>query len=41
MSAKSVSVVIPCFNEEGNLRETHRRVTEAVCQAGIQYEVVS
>ena len=40
MSAKSVSVVIPCFNEEGNLRETHRRVTEAVSQAGIQYEVV-
>jgi glycosyltransferase involved in cell wall biosynthesis len=40
MSPKSVSVVIPCFNEEGNLRETHRRVTEAVSQAGIQYEVV-
>jgi len=40
MSAKSVSVVIPCFNEEGNLRETHRRVSEAVSQAGIQYEVV-
>jgi glycosyltransferase involved in cell wall biosynthesis len=40
MSSKSVSVVIPCFNEEGNLRETHRRVTEAVSQAGIQYEVV-
>ena len=40
MSSKSVSVVIPCFNEEGNLRETHRRVTEAVSQAGKQYEVV-
>ena len=40
MSAKSVSVVIPCFNEEGNLRETHRRVSEAVSQAGIQYEIV-
>ncbi len=40
MSSKSVSVVIPCFNEEGNLRETHRRVTEAVSQAGMQYEVV-
>ncbi|MFL5449000.1 MAG: glycosyltransferase family 2 protein [Gemmatimonadales bacterium] len=40
MSSKSVSVVIPCFNEEGNLRETHRRVTAAVAQAGIQYEVV-
>ena len=40
MTSKSVSVVIPCFNEEGNLQETHRRVTEAVCQTGIQYEVV-
>jgi glycosyltransferase involved in cell wall biosynthesis len=40
MSPKSVSVVIPCFNEEANLRETHRRVTEAVSQAGIEYEVV-
>src|SRR5215212_10209039 len=40
MSSKSVSVVIPCFNEEGNLQETHRRVTEAVSQTGIQYEVV-
>jgi polyisoprenyl-phosphate glycosyltransferase len=40
MSSRSVSVVIPCFNEEGNLRETHRRVTEAVSQAGIQYEIV-
>jgi polyisoprenyl-phosphate glycosyltransferase len=40
MTSKSVSVVIPCFNEEGNLQETHRRVTEAVSQTGIQYEVV-
>jgi len=40
MIPKSVSVVIPCFNEEGNLQETHRRVTEAVSQAGIQYEVL-
>ena len=40
MIPKSVSVVVPCFNEEGNLQETHRRVTEAVSQAGIQYEVL-
>jgi dolichol-phosphate mannosyltransferase len=40
MSSRSVSVVIPCFNEAGNLRETHRRVTEAVSRAGTEYEVV-
>src|SRR3954466_9263763 len=40
MNDTSVSVVIPCFNEEANLRETHRRVTEAIGRAGIQYEIV-
>src|SRR5215210_4629312 len=40
MNRTSVSVVIPCFNEEANLRETHRRVTEAISRAGIQYEIV-
>src|SRR5215217_3433577 len=40
MNRTSVSVVIPCFNEEANLRETHHRVTEAISRAGIQYEIV-
>jgi polyisoprenyl-phosphate glycosyltransferase len=40
MNPALVSVVIPCFNEEGNLRETHRRVTEAIARAGMQYEVL-
>jgi polyisoprenyl-phosphate glycosyltransferase len=40
MSAASVSIVIPCFNEEGNLRETHQRVSEAIARAGMQYEIV-
>jgi dolichol-phosphate mannosyltransferase len=40
MNSTSVSIVIPCFNEEGNLREAHRRVTDAVGRAGIQYEIV-
>jgi dolichol-phosphate mannosyltransferase len=33
-------MVIPCYNEEGNLRETHRRVTQAVSREGIEYEIV-
>jgi glycosyltransferase involved in cell wall biosynthesis len=40
MNDRSVSIVIPCFNEEANLRETHRRVSEAIGRAGIQYEIV-
>src|SRR5215213_5976398 len=40
MKQKSVAIVIPCYNEEGNLRETHRRVSEAVARAGLGYEIV-
>lgn len=40
MNRASVSVVIPCFNEEANLREAHRRVTEAISRSGMQYEIV-
>src|SRR5262245_17408394 len=37
----ALSIVVPCFNEHGNLLELHRRVT-AVCDAGItaDYEIV-
>lgn len=37
----SVSVVIPCYNEEGSLRELHRRVSK-ICRdvAGDDYEIV-
>jgi polyisoprenyl-phosphate glycosyltransferase len=40
MSRSSVSVVIPCFNEEKTLAETHRRVSEAISHAGHPYELV-
>ena len=40
MRSKSVAIVIPCFNEEGNLRETHRRVTQAISQMVSEYELV-
>ncbi len=38
--SRCVSIVIPCYNEEGNLRETHRRVTQTVSGEGIEYEIV-
>lgn len=41
MVKKSLSVVVPCYNEEEGVRELHRRVT-AVCQScvGDAYELV-
>ncbi|HYF39684.1 MAG TPA: glycosyltransferase family 2 protein [Gemmatimonadales bacterium] len=40
MTARALAVVIPCYNEEGNLRETHRRVSGAIAQASSVYEIV-
>jgi polyisoprenyl-phosphate glycosyltransferase len=40
MTSKSISVVIPCFNEESTLRETHRRVGRTLAQASTGYEIV-
>jgi dolichol-phosphate mannosyltransferase len=40
MSSKLLSVVIPCFNEEGTLRETHRRVSQAMAKVPALYEIV-
>lgn len=40
MKQKSVAMVIPCYNEVENLRETHRRVSESVARAGVGYEIV-
>jgi polyisoprenyl-phosphate glycosyltransferase len=40
MSSKLVAVVVPCFNEEGTLRETHRRISQAVSQASGAYEII-
>ena len=39
-TSRCVSIVIPCYNEEGNLWETHRRVTQALSQADVDYEIV-
>lgn len=35
-----VSVVIPCFNEEGNLRELHRSIAAALEPTGVPWELV-
>jgi polyisoprenyl-phosphate glycosyltransferase len=40
MIDRSLAIVIPCFNEEGTLRETHRRVTQAIAGVVTAYEIV-
>jgi polyisoprenyl-phosphate glycosyltransferase len=40
MRSKTVAIVIPCFNEADNIGETHRRVSQAVSQADVDYEIV-
>ena len=35
-----LSIVIPLFNEEENIHELHRRVSEALTALGMTYEVV-
>lgn len=34
------SIVAPCFNEEGNLHELHRRITEVMDKTGESWELV-
>ena len=34
MAMKTISIVTPCFNEEGNVREVYARVRDAVAAAG-------
>lgn len=36
----SVSIVVPCFNEEDGIAECHRRVTEILRGLNISYEIV-
>lgn len=37
---RSVSVVVPVFNEEGNLDELHRRLTSVLHQIALPFEIV-
>ncbi len=34
------SVIVPCFNEEAVLRETHRRLCGALADIGLEHEVI-
>jgi len=34
------SVIVPCYNEEAVLRETHKRLTQVLTQMGEAYEIV-
>lgn len=36
----SVSVVVPVFNEEGNLEDLHPRIVESLEKLGLSYEVI-
>lgn len=40
IAAPEISLVIPCYNEEGNLRELLRSIRAAVEQLQISYEVI-
>ncbi|MGQ0587993.1 MAG: glycosyltransferase family 2 protein [Sphingosinicella sp.] len=40
MTALPLSIVVPCFNEEGCLRELHVRLTRAAASVGGDYEIV-
>jgi glycosyltransferase involved in cell wall biosynthesis len=37
---KSVSIVIPVYNEEDNLSNLHREICQVCCASGLQFEVV-
>jgi glycosyltransferase involved in cell wall biosynthesis len=40
MTEKKLSVVVPLYNEEGNVKELHRRIKEACVKLGHQYEII-
>lgn len=37
---KSISVVIPCYNEEGNITELHERISHVLAQEDLNYEII-
>src|SRR3989344_3511260 len=40
MNYKKVSVVIPCYNEKGNVRELYSRLKKVIAGAGYAYEII-
>ncbi len=39
-TAPEISVVVPCFNEEGVLAETHRRLMATLTEIGLPFELI-
>ncbi|MEL6828114.1 MAG: glycosyltransferase family 2 protein [Pseudomonadota bacterium] len=35
-----VSVIVPCYNEEEVIEETHRRLTETLSEGGLNFEII-
>ena len=40
INLKTVSIVVPVYNEEDNLREFHKRITEVMSQELYDYKIV-
>src|ERR1051326_5565465 len=38
LSIKTISVVSPCYNEEGNVEELYRRTRDVIARSGCRYE---
>ena len=39
-SQNSISVVVPCFNEQDVIRQTHERLTDTLSKTDLDYEIV-
>ena len=40
LTDKKISVVVPCYNEQENLRRTYQRLREVLAQVSTRYEIV-
>lgn len=36
-----LSIVFPCYNEAGNVKELHRRIVDVVGELGVPYEIIA
>ncbi|MGB9596548.1 MAG: glycosyltransferase family 2 protein, partial [Candidatus Poribacteria bacterium] len=36
-----ISIVLPIYNEEGNLKELHSKLTENLVKLGLEYEIIA
>ena len=40
MISKKLSIIIPCFNEEDNIKNTHQRLTDIISKVSSKYELI-